>query len=197
MLKRVFDLICAILGLVVLSPIFLIVSVWIKLDSTGPVFYRQVRVGRYGVPFRIHKFRTMTVGAEKQGHLTVGADLRITKSGHFLRKYKVDELPQLIDVVRGCMSLVGPRPEVREFIECYPPAIRDRVLSVRPGITDWASIEMVDENEILARYDNPRQAYIDVILPMKQDYYLRYVECSGVFTDIIIIFSTLKKIFTR
>lgn len=197
MLKRTFDLVSATAGLVVLSPVFLLVAAWIKLDSPGPVFYRQVRVGRYGVPFRIHKFRTMTVNAEQSGRLTVGADNRITRSGSLLRKYKIDELPQLIDVVWGDMSLVGPRPEVQEFIDCYPTDVRDKVLSVRPGITDRASIEMVDENDILAAYENPRQAYIDVVLPLKQRYYLQYVDEQGLLTDIGIILATLKKIVTR
>lgn len=197
MLKRSFDVVCAAAGLVVLSPVLVLVAAWIKLDSPGPVFYRQVRVGRYGVPFRIHKFRTMTVNAEKAGRLTVGADNRITSSGQFLRKYKIDELPQLIDVVLGEMSLVGPRPEVQEFIDCYPADVRDKVLSVRPGITDRASIEMVDENELLAAYENPRQAYIDIVLPIKQKYYLAYVDEQGLINDISIIFATLKKIVLR
>lgn len=197
MLKRSFDVVCAAAGLVALSPVLVLVAAWIKLDSPGPVFYRQVRVGRYGVPFRIHKFRTMTVNAEKAGRLTVGADNRITSSGQFLRKYKIDELPQLIDVVLGEMSLVGPRPEVQEFIDCYPADVRDKVLSVRPGITDRASIEMVDENELLAAYENPRQAYIDIVLPIKQKYYLAYVDEQGLINDISIIFSTLKKIVFR
>lgn len=197
MLKRTFDLVSASVGLVVLSPVLLLVAAWIKLDSPGPVFYRQVRVGRFGVPFRIHKFRTMTVNAEAAGRLTVGADNRITRCGSTLRKYKIDELPQLIDVVVGTMSLVGPRPEVQEFIDCYPADVRKKVLSVRPGITDRASIEMVDENDILAGYANPRQAYIDVVLPIKQRYYLQYVDEQGLLTDVIIILATLKKIVSR
>lgn len=197
MLKRTFDLVSASVGLVVLSPVLLLVAAWIKLDSPGPVFYRQVRVGRYGVPFRIHKFRTMTVNAEAAGRLTVGADNRITRCGSTLRKYKIDELPQLVDVVVGTMSLVGPRPEVQEFIDCYPADVRKKVLSVRPGITDRASIEMVDENDILAGYANPRQAYIDVVLPIKQRYYLQYVDEQGLLTDVIIILATLKKIVSR
>lgn len=197
MLKRTFDFLCALAGLLVLLPIFLVVAVWIKVDSPGPVFYRQIRIGRYGVPFKIHKFRTMTVNAEQAGRLTVGADNRITRSGHFLRKYKLDELPQLIDVLMADMSLVGPRPEVQEFIDCYPVGVRRKVLSVRPGITDRASIEMVDENELLAVYENPRQAYIDVILPIKQKFYLDYVDQQDFLTDIKIIFATIKKIIMR
>lgn len=197
MLKRLFDIVCSLLGVLVLLPLFIFVAVWIKLDSDGPVFFRQQRVGRFGRPFRIHKFRTMRVNAESAGQLTVGADNRITQSGRFLRKYKVDELPQLIDVVLGNMSLVGPRPEVQEFMDCYPEAVRNEVLSLRPGITDRASIEMVDENAILAKYSDPQQAYIDHILPVKQSYYLQYVRKHNVFIDIDIIFATLFKILKR
>lgn len=197
MSKRVFDLLCSGIGLIFLFPAFLLIMLWIKLDSPGPIFFRQVRVGRFGEPFRIHKFRTMRVDAEQSGRLTVGVDSRITRSGLFLRKYKLDELPQLIDVLIGRMSLVGPRPEVQEFIDCYPPSVRDKVLSVRPGITDWASIEMVDENQLLAGYDDPRQAYIDIVLPIKQRFYLDYVERQGFITDIQIIFATIFKVLSR
>lgn len=197
MLKRLFDLLCAALGLAALFPVLLLIAIWIKLDSPGPVFFRQVRVGRFGIPFRIHKFRTMRVNAEQAGRLTVGRDSRITRSGHILRKTKLDELPQLIDVLIGKMSLVGPRPEVQEFIDCYPDDIKTKVLSVRPGITDRASIEMVDENEILSKYPDPRQAYIDHILPIKQRYYLEYVDNHGVIADIKIIFDTILKIVRR
>lgn len=197
MSKRIFDLLCSGIGLIFLFPAFLLIILWIKLDSPGPVFFRQVRVGRFGEPFRIHKFRTMRVDAEQSGRLTVGVDSRITRSGFFLRKYKLDELPQLIDVLIGRMSLVGPRPEVQEFIDCYSPAVRDKVLSVRPGITDWASIEMVDENQLLAGYDDPRQAYIDIVLPIKQRFYLAYVEQQGFITDIRIIFATIFKVLSR
>lgn len=197
MSKRIFDLLCSGIGLIFLFPAFLLIILWIKLDSPGPIFFRQVRVGRFGEPFRIHKFRTMRVDAEQSGRLTVGVDSRITRSGFFLRKYKLDELPQLIDVLIGRMSLVGPRPEVQEFIDCYPPSVRDKVLSVRPGITDWASIEMVDENQLLAGYDDPRQAYIDIVLPIKQRFYLAYVEQQGFITDIRIIFATIFKVLSR
>ncbi|EGQ9730731.1 sugar transferase, partial [Vibrio cholerae] len=165
MVKRLFDIVFASLGLAVLFPFFCIIALLIKLDSEGPVFFRQMRVGRGGVLFRIHKFRTMALNSESVGRLTVGNDSRVTRIGHFLRRYKVDELPQLIDVVVGNMSLVGPRPEVQEFIDCYPSEVKLEVLSVRPGITDLASIEMVDENEILAKYSDSRKAYIEQILP--------------------------------
>ncbi|WP_439858859.1 sugar transferase [Pseudomonas sp. MBLB4136] len=197
MSKRTFDLLCSGFGLLLLSPVFLTVMIWVRLDSPGPVFFRQVRVGRHGKPFRIHKFRTMRVDAERAGRLTVGVDKRVTRAGLFLRKYKLDELPQLIDVLLGKMSIVGPRPEVQEFIDCYPPDVREMVLSVRPGITDWASIEMVDENQLLAGYQDPRQAYIDVVLPIKQRFYLDYVEQQSLVTDIRIIFATVLKVLSR
>lgn len=195
--KRIFDLVFSTGGLACLAPVLVTTAVVIKLDSKGPIFFRQVRVGRYGVPFRIHKFRTMTVNAEHDGRLTVGNDNRITRSGAILRKLKIDELPQLIDVFTGKMSLVGPRPEVQEFIDCYPEDIRKKVLSVRPGITDQASIEMIDENDILAKYDDPRQAYIDIILPMKQKYYVDYVDNHNLLLDVKLIAKTLFKIVSR
>ena len=198
MTKRLFDLCISFVGLVLLTPIFLLVTLWIKLDSSGEVFFRQERVGLRGKMFSFHKFRTMCTDAEIRGRLTIGDDSRITSSGRFLRKYKVDELPQLFDVLLGNMSLVGPRPEVQEFIDAYPDDIRERILSVRPGITDMASIKMIDENDILAKEKDPKQAYIDIILPLKQQYYLDYVnQQGGVWLDLKIILLTLKKIITR
>lgn len=197
MAKRLLDIFFSFCGLLLLFPLFLVIVLWVKLDSEGPAFFRQERVGRYGKPFRIHKFRTMCTDSEKNGRLTIGHDMRVTRSGRFLRRYKIDELPQLIDVFMGKMSLVGPRPEVQEFIDCYDPSVRALVLSVRPGVTDRASIEMVDENEILAKYSDPRKAYIDVILPIKQAYYLQYVENNNLIFDLWIILATIKKIFTR
>lgn len=186
------------MGLILLSPFFLLIAIWIKLDSSGEVFFRQTRVGLHGRLFRIHKFRTMGVNAQAiGGGLTVGADKRITKAGQFLRKYKLDELPQLIDVLQGTMSLVGPRPEIPEFMEQYPSNVRDKILSVKPGITDRASIEMVDENEILGRYEDAHQAYIDIIMPLKAKYYLEYVDNHSVSGDIGIILATIRKIVTR
>jgi len=196
-IKRFFDIMASLVGLFLLMPFFLLIALWIELDSSGGVFFRQVRVGRFGIPFTIHKFRTMCVEAEGSGRLTVGDDMRITKSGKFLRKFKLDELPQLIDVLLGEMSLVGPRPEVKEFIDEYPVDVREKVLSVRPGVTDLASIEMVDENGILGQYENPRQAYIDVILPIKQKHYIEYVDNQSFWLDLEIIFLTVKKILVR
>jgi len=195
MIKRLFDLFFSFFGLLFLAPVFLIISFLIKLDSNGPVLFRQERIGLNGNIFKIHKFRTMQLHADEKSRLTVGKDDRITQLGLFLRKYKIDELPQLIDVFIGKMSLVGPRPEVQEFINLYAFDTKNKVLSVRPGITDIASIEMLNETDILEKYDNPRQAYIDTILPMKQNYYLDYVENRTMWMDITIIFLTLKKLF--
>jgi lipopolysaccharide/colanic/teichoic acid biosynthesis glycosyltransferase len=197
MLKRSFDVFSAGLGMVFLAPFFIVIALWIKLDSIGPVFFRQVRVGRGGVEFYIHKFRTMYVDSESQGKITVGEDSRITASGLFLRKYKVDELPQLFDVLIGKMSLVGPRPEVPEFIDAYQVSVRNLVLSVRPGITDKASIEMIDENELLGSYLDPSAAYKIEILPIKQKYYLDYVKNRSFIGDLKIIFLTITKIISR
>lgn len=184
-------------GLIILSPFLLIISIWIKLDSKGSVFFKQSRVGQHGELFTIHKFRTMKADSEFSSQLTVGNDSRITYAGFFLRKYKIDELPQLFDVLIGKMSIVGPRPEVQEFIDLYPKNIRQKVLSVRPGITDYASIEMVDENKILGQHKDARGAYVDIILPLKQKYYVEYVECQTFWRDLKIIFLTIKKIILR
>ena len=197
MLKRVFDFISAFVGLLFLSPLLLVVALWIKFDSMGPIFFRQERIGLHGTPFRIHKFRSMSVNTEQPSRLTIRNDARITRAGHFIRTYKIDELPQLIDVLIGSMSLVGPRPEVAEFMDRYDPITREKILSVRPGITDWASIQMIDENEILGQYDNPKQAYIDIIMPMKSEYYISYAESHTFHEDLKIIFATIFKILKR
>ena len=197
-IKRVFDIICALCGLIILSPVLLLIIVLIKLTSTGPVFFRQTRVGQYEKLFQIHKFRTMIVNAEASGlKITVGRDPRITSIGHFLRKTKLDELPQLIDVLMGTMSLVGPRPEVPEYVQYYTNEIKAIVLNVRPGITDWASIKMIDENDILARASDPQQAYIQQILPEKLAYAVRYVQTRSLKLDVYLILLTISKIFTR
>ncbi|OHX18202.1 sugar transferase [Chromobacterium sphagni] len=197
MAKRLFDLAASACGLLALALPLLLVALWVKLDSPGPVFFRQVRVGRNGTLFRIHKFRTMQVNTEQLGQLTVGADSRVTGAGRILRKTKLDELPQLLDVLFGDMSLVGPRPEVPKYVAHYPDEVRDIVLSVRPGITDWASIKMIDENEILGRAADPERAYIDEILPQKLAYCVRYAETHSLTGDIRIIVATLMKIVTR
>ncbi|MEG2566640.1 MAG: sugar transferase [Acinetobacter sp.] len=195
-LKRLFDCLASFLGLLLLAPLLLLISIAIKLDSAGPVFFRQERVGQYGKFFRIHKFRSMTVDAPSKGlQITIGADARITRVGFWLRKYKLDELAQLIDVFNGSMSLVGPRPEVPHYVEKYPDEIRVIVLSVKPGITDWASIKYKDENEILARADDPQQAYVNEVLPIKLQYYVDYVCNRSFFGDIKIICATLIAVF--
>ena len=190
--KRLFDWLASTFGLLLLAPIFLVLAVWIKLDSRGPVFFRQERVGLGGSLFRIHKFRTMVTDAERLGlQITVGADARVTRVGQWLRKYKLDELPQLLDVWLGHMSLVGPRPEVPRYVACYPTNVRDIVLSVRPGITDRASIEFKDENEILGRASDPNQAYINEVLPIKLKFYIEYVETRSLLGDVVLIFRTV------
>ncbi|WP_374446410.1 sugar transferase [Providencia sp.] len=193
--KRALDIFASICGLIVLSPLFLIISLWIKIDSTGPIFFRQERVGLHGQNFLIHKFRSMRTDTEKMSQLTIGDDARITRSGKFIRKYKLDELAQLIDVLVGKMSLVGPRPEVPKYMNLYPANEKAVILSVKPGITDLASIAMINENDILAQYPDPHQAYIDIIMPMKSRYYLEYANKNSIFFDIKIIFLTLFKIF--
>lgn len=193
--KRIFDIVCASIGLVVLAPLLLAVAAAIRFDSPGPVFFRQERVGRNGKLFRIFKFRTMRVDAEAKGQLTVGHDDRITRIGHVLRRCKADELPQLLNVVLGDMSLVGPRPEVPRYVAHYPAAVRAAVLSVPPGITDWASIRFKDENAMLAAAGDPERQYIEEVLPIKLGYYLRYVRERSLLMDLRIIFATLLEIF--
>ena len=196
MAKRLFDMLLAALGLLLLSPLMLAVAVWIKLDSPGPVFFRQERVGRFGVPFRIHKFRTMAHGG-KGALITVGADARITRAGARLRRAKLDELPQLIDVLRGAMSLVGPRPEVARYVALYPAALRDKVLSVRPGITDVASLEYRDENERLAQAADPEREYVDVVMPAKLQLAAHYVDHASLGFDLQLILKTVRLIWLR
>lgn len=170
-----------------------LIALIIKIDSPGPVLFRQKRVGRFGKRFRIHKFRTMKIGAETAGPLiTVGRDARVTRVGSFLRRSKLDEIPQLIDVFWGNMSLVGPRPEVPQYMACYPEHARTLILSVKPGITDWASIEYRNESEILGAANDPQQTYVNEIMPIKISYYLKYVECQSFWGDLQILVATIK-----
>ena len=193
MAKRVFDLLLASLGLALLSPLLLVIAIAIKLDSPGTVFYRQQRVGRRGVPFRIHKFRTMRHDEHGAGpQLTVGADARITRVGAVLRRHKLDELPQLIDVLQGTMSLVGPRPEVPRYVALYPPELRARVLSVRPGITDLASLAFRNEGELLAHAADPEREYLEVVLPRKLALAASYADAPSLGTDLKILWRTLR-----
>ncbi len=190
--KRLFDLFWSTIGLVVLSPLLLFVAVWIRMDSPGPVFFRQVRVGRFEKPFRIYKFRTMVADAEKKGlQLTAGKDPRITRSGEFLRRTKIDELPQLINVIKGEMSLVGPRPEVPKYVEYYPDEAKRIVFSLRPGITDYAAILFRNENDILEGSEDPEKAYMQEILPEKVALYLKYASERSLRVDFLLILGTL------
>jgi putative undecaprenyl-phosphate galactose phosphotransferase len=191
---RFFDFILSLVGLVVLAPIFIVLAIWIKIDSNGPVFYKQVRVGQNGIDFGLFKFRSMVVDADKKGLITVGGrDPRITRSGYFIRKYKLDELPQLINVLLGDMSLVGPRPEVRKYVELYTDE-QQKVLSVKPGITDYASIEYMDENEILGKSNDPEKTYIEEIMPEKIKYNMKYINNKNLFEYFKIILLTVLKI---
>lgn len=195
MAKRLFDIVCAGFGLLLLSPLLLAVAAWIKLDSHGPVMFRQERVGRFGRTFRIHKFRTMRVDAPALGpQITIGDDARITRSGRWLRASKVDELPQLWDVLRGAMSLVGPRPEVPRYVAMYPAELRELVLSVRPGITDPASLSFRNESELLARAEDPEREYVEVVMPMKLGLAADYVRNASLGGDIRLILATLGAI---
>ena len=189
-MKRIFDIVASGLGLIVLSPLFLILAIWIKLDSKGPVFYRQVRVGKKNKDFRIFKFRSMRVGSDKGSLVTIGGhDPRITRSGYIIRKFKFDELPQLINVLIGDMSLVGPRPEVRHYVNYWTPD-QMRVLDVRPGITDPASIKFRNENELMEKADDPEKYYIEVIMQEKLNLYLEYVNKHSFWGDIRLILKT-------
>jgi lipopolysaccharide/colanic/teichoic acid biosynthesis glycosyltransferase len=199
MAKRMFDLVLASLGLVLLSPLLLLMALAVRLDSPGPVFYRQQRVGRHGVPFRIHKFRTMRHGGDARDsgpQITVGADPRITRVGAMLRRHKLDELAQLIDVLQGAMSLVGPRPEVPRYVALYPPALRAKVLSVRPGITDMASIAYRDESELLARAADPEREYVQVVMPRKLALAANYADTASLWLDLRILWRTLRLLIT-
>ena len=189
-MKRLFDIVASGCGLIVLSPLFLILAVWIKLDSPGPVFYRQVRVGRGNKDFRMFKFRSMRVGSGKGSLVTIGGhDPRITRSGYFIRKFKLDEFPQLINVFVGDMSLVGPRPEVRHYVDYWTPE-QMHVLDVRPGITDHASIKFRNENELMEVASDPEKYYIEVIMQEKIKLYLEYVQNHSLLGDIGLIFKT-------
>ncbi len=193
-MKRLFDFVVSFLGLLAISPILLIVAILIVIDSKGGVFYRQVRVGKGNKDFRIFKFRTMHTDADKLGLITIGGrDPRVTKVGYYLRKYKLDELPQLINVLVGDMSFVGPRPEVRKYVDLYTDE-QKKVLEVRPGITDLASIEFRNENEILEKQENPNQYYIDVIMPHKLGVNLEYLKKRSLLKDIGVIFKTFLAI---
>jgi len=193
--KNVFDRLVSLAVLVALTPLFLLIGIGVKQDSRGPVFYRQQRIGLNGVPFSLLKFRTMRPASEQGGLLTVGArDSRITRFGYFLRKYKLDELPQFWNVLKGEMSIVGPRPEVEKYVRLYTPEQR-KVLSVKPGLTDPASLEYFDENALLAQSPDPEQTYIHEIMPAKLEMNRRYIEAMSLRADLGIVWRTLGRMF--
>ncbi len=192
---RFFDIIFSLLGLIILFPFLLILSVAIVIESKGGVFYKQTRVGKNGIDFKLYKFRSMTVGADKKGLLTISeTDSRITKVGKFIRKYKLDEFAQLLNVLKGDMSLVGPRPEVRKYVDMYNNE-QKKVLSIKPGITDYASIEYKDENKILAKSNNPEKTYIEEVMPHKLQLNIKFINDKTVVNYFKIIFLTIAKIF--
>ena len=193
MLKRIFDIILSLFGLIILLPFMLITAIFIKLDSKGPVFFKQLRVTKNGREFKIFKYRTMRVGSDKYSQITVGKDDRITKIGSFLRKYKLDEIPQLINVLIGDMSLVGPRPEVPKYVALYTDEQKE-ILKVRAGITDYASIEFSNENNLLALEEDPEKAYIEKVMPRKIELNKKYLSEISILTDVKIILLTIKKI---
>lgn len=193
MLKRIFDITLSLFGLIILLPFMLIIAILIKIDSKGPVFFKQIRVTKNGKEFKIFKYRTMKVGSDKYSQITVGKDGRITKLGSFLRKYKLDEIPQLINVLIGDMSLVGPRPEVPKYVALYTDEQKE-ILKVRAGITDYASIEFSDENDLLASEEDPEKAYIEKIMSRKIELNKKYLSEISILTDIKIILLTIKKI---
>ena len=190
-IKRIFDFTVSSIGIIIISPILLVISILIKLDSKGPILFKQIRVGKNGKPFKIFKFRTMVVDAEKKGmQITVGRDSRITKSGHVLRKTKLDELPQLFNVLTGEMSFVGPRPEVPRYVEMYDENQKS-ILKVRPGITDLASIKYRNENDLLAKSLDPEATYINEIMPKKIELNIEYLKNMSVLYDIKLIIRTV------
>ena len=197
MIKRLFDITFSFLALLILLPLFLLIGLLIVLDSKGGVFYKQMRVGKNNKDFGLYKFRTMRKDAHKSGLLTVGGrDARITNVGYYLRKYKLDELPQFINIFKGQMSFVGPRPEVRKYVDLYNEE-QLKVLSVKPGLTDYASIEYMDENDLLVKSADPEQTYIKEIMPAKLELNLRYINDQSFLTDMKIILRTLIKIVSR
>ena len=196
MTKRVFDLVLALFGLILLSPFLLLIAAWVRLDSPGPALFRQERIGRYGRPFTMLKFRTMRAAAQPGSLLTLADDGRITRAGRLLRRTKLDELPQLLNVVRGEMSLVGPRPEVARYVALYPPALRTTILSVRPGITDEAALVFRDESALLGSTD-VEAVYVSTIQPQKLALYERYVADQSLRTDLVLILRTIRALIRR
>ncbi|WP_432714748.1 sugar transferase [Pedobacter sp.] len=195
--KRTFDVLFSLLGIIFLLPLFLIITLLLKFDSNGPVIYKQIRVGLNLNNFELYKFRTMFIDSDKKGLLTVGnRDIRITRLGYWLRKYKIDELPQLFNILKGEMSFVGPRPEVLKYVQLYDSYQR-RVLTVKPGITDWASIYFINENQLLENLEDPESYYINTIIPEKVNHNLHYIDHHNLWIDLKIISFTIKRILIR
>lgn len=194
MVKRIFDITLSLILLSIFFPFGLLISAWILIESSGGIFYKQLRIGKKGVPFKMFKFRSMRQNSDKLGQLTVGMrDPRITRSGYFIRKYKLDEFPQFINVLKGDMSIVGPRPEVQEFVDLYTNEQR-KILNVKPGITDYASLEYFKENELLGLSDDPRKTYVEEIMPAKIQLNMKYIQHPGLLNDIKIMWRTFLKI---
>lgn len=192
---RIFDILFSIIGIILFSPLFLVLGFWIKIDSKGPIFFKQKRVGKNNIDFTLYKFRSMFSDADKKGLITIGGrDSRVTNSGYFIRKYKLDELPQLLNVFIGNMSLVGPRPEVRKYVDLYNTNEQRKVLAVKPGITDYASIQYIDENELLSKSDNPEKTYVEDIMPEKIKYNMKYINNKSLREYFKIILLTLRNI---
>jgi lipopolysaccharide/colanic/teichoic acid biosynthesis glycosyltransferase len=195
--KRIFDVFFSLFGIIVILPLLIIIAVIILFDSKGGVFYKQVRVGRNNTPFNLLKFRSMKIGADKGSLLTIGdQDNRITRFGYFLRKYKLDELPQLFNILKGDMSFVGPRPEVSKYVALYDQ-VQLRILTVKPGLTDWASIDYINESQMLAKAQNPEAFYIEHIIPLKIAQNLRYIDHNNLWIDLKIILLTIKSILSK
>jgi lipopolysaccharide/colanic/teichoic acid biosynthesis glycosyltransferase len=191
--KRIFDFLASLSVLLMLSPLLILIAVWIILDSKGGIFYKQIRVGKDRNEFGLYKFRSMATGSDKAGQITIGNDSRITKVGQFIRKYKIDELPQLINILKGEMSVVGPRPEVKKYVDLYSKE-QLTVLSVLPGLSDYASIEYFDEQTVLGKAKDPNKEYIEVVMPAKLNLNMKYIAEKSIATDLKIIFKTLGKI---
>jgi lipopolysaccharide/colanic/teichoic acid biosynthesis glycosyltransferase len=192
-LKRIFDITSSLLVLAILSPFFLVIMLWIVIDSNGGPFYKHIRIGKNRIEFGLLKFRSMAIGSDKGSQITVGNDSRVTRIGHFIRKYKIDEVPQLINILKGDMSVIGPRPEVKKYVDLYNKE-QLKVLNVLPGLSDYASIQYFDEQRILGEAMDPEKTYIDVIMPEKLKLNLKYIKDRGFLTDFKIILITIKKI---
>lgn len=191
--KRIFDIVSSIIALVIFSPVLIIISIWIAIDSPGGVFYRQIRVGKNRKEFGLFKFRSMRSGADKKGQITIGNDARVTKVGRFIRRFKIDEIPQLINIIKGDMSVVGPRPEVPKYVNMYSDE-QLKVLTVLPGLTDYASIEYLDEQKILGAAADPDKAYVEEVMPAKLKLNLKYIADRSFGLDIKLVFRTIGKI---